>query len=87
MIDAYSAPVISGAQIRAARALIGWKQSELASASGVSEISIKNIERGATDARASTLAAIQTALGKAGVVFLESGDTRDGGPGVRLKRK
>jgi hypothetical protein len=48
---------------------------------------IKNIERGATDARGSTLAAIQHALDKAGVAFLEAGDTRDGGLGVRLKKK
>jgi transcriptional regulator with XRE-family HTH domain len=83
-LAAYSEFVITGAQIRAARALIGWKQTDLASASGVSEISIKNIERGATDPRGSTLAAIQEAFSKAGVVFLDPGDIRDGGPGVRL---
>jgi transcriptional regulator with XRE-family HTH domain len=83
---AYSEFVITGAQIRAARALIGWKQTDLASASGVSEISIKNIERGATDPRGSTLAAIQEAFSKAGVVFLDPGDIRDGGPGVRLRK-
>jgi transcriptional regulator with XRE-family HTH domain len=78
--------MMTGAQIRAARALIGWKQSELAEQSGVSEISIKNIERGATDPRASTLQALQDAFDRAGVVFLESGDTRSGGLGLRLKR-
>jgi transcriptional regulator with XRE-family HTH domain len=83
-IAAYVAAMITPAQIRAARALIGWKQTDLAAASGVSEISIKNIERGVTDARGSTLAAIQNAFSGAGVVFLEPGDTRDGGPGVRL---
>lgn len=82
---AYVAAMITPAQIRAARALIGWKQSELASASGVSEISIKNIERGATDPRGSTLSAIQKAFTDAGVVFLDPGDTRDGGHGVRLR--
>jgi predicted transcriptional regulator len=82
----YLPDVITAAQIRAARALIGWKQTELAKASGVSEISIKNIERGATDPRSSTVSAIQAAFEKAGVVFLEAGDTRDGGPGLRLKR-
>lgn len=82
---AYAPAMITPAQIRAARALIGWKQTELSEASGVSEISIKNIERGATDARGSTLAAIQDAFSKAGVVFLDPGDTRDGGSGVRLR--
>ena len=80
----YPAAMITSGQIRAARALIGWKQTDLATSSGVAEISIKNIERGATDPRASTLAAIQAAFEKAGVVFLDPGDTRDGGPGVRL---
>lgn len=77
-------PLLTPAQIRAARALIGWKQTDLASASGVSEMSVKNIERGVTDPRASTLQAMQDALEKAGVVFLDSGVNRDGGPGVRL---
>lgn len=80
----YAPDVITAGQIRAARALIGWRQSDLASASGVSEISIKNIERGVTDPRASTLGALQQAFHDAGVVFLDPGDTRDGGPGVRL---
>lgn len=91
MIDAigtapYGAAMITPAQIRAARALIGWRQADLAERSGVSEISIKNIERGATDAKASTLSAIQDAFRKAGVVILEPGDMRPGGAGVRLER-
>ena len=80
----YSQPVISGAQIRAVRALLGWTQAELAKASGVSEVSIKNIERGVSDPRSSTLEAIEKAVGKAGAIFLEAGVTREGGPGVRL---
>lgn len=79
------AVMITPAQIRAARALIGWKQTDLASASGVSEMSVKNIERGVTDPRGSTLGAIQDAFTKAGVVFLDPGDVRDGGHGVRLR--
>jgi transcriptional regulator with XRE-family HTH domain len=82
---AYFADMITAGQIRAARALIGWKQAELAVASGISEISIKNIERGASDPRSSTLAAIQSAFQKAGVVFLEPGDARNGGRGVRME--
>lgn len=83
---AYGVNMITPAQIRAARALIGWKQTDLAQASGVSEISIKNIERGATDAKASTLGALQEAFRKAGVVILEPGDMRPGGAGVRLEQ-
>jgi transcriptional regulator with XRE-family HTH domain len=84
--SAYAPTMITAGQIRAARALIGWKQTDLAKASAVSEISIKNIERGVTDPRYKTLEAIQKAFEKAGVVFLEPGDMRDGGAGVRLAK-
>ena len=65
----YIAPMISPGQIRAARAGIGWKQTDLAKASGVSEPSIKNIERGVTDPRASTLGAIERTFATQGVTF------------------
>jgi transcriptional regulator with XRE-family HTH domain len=84
---AYASAMITAGQIRAARALIGWKQIDLAKKSGVSEITIKNVERGATiGPRSTTLGAIQAAFEKAGVVFLEPGDIRDGGAGVRLRK-
>ena len=82
----YPIAMISGKQIRAARALLGWKQRELAAAAGLSEVSIKNAERGVVDSRGSTLNAIQRAFDRAGVVFLDTGDTRNGGPGVRFKK-
>ena len=77
--------MITRAQIRAARALIGWTQAELAQASGVSQVAIKNLERGSTDPRLSTINNIASAFDLAGVMFLDAGDTRDGGVGVRLK--
>lgn len=82
----YLALVITVAQIRAARALLGWRQGDLAKAAGLSEISIKNIERGVTDPRVSTLTAIQKAFDQAGLIFLEPGDVRDGGQGIRMKK-
>jgi predicted transcriptional regulator len=78
--------MLTAGQLRAARALLDWKQSDLAKASGVAEVTIKKIERGGIDPRASTLDALQRAFDKAGVVFLEPGDVRDGGPGLRLKK-
>ena len=78
--------MLTPGQIRAARALLGWKQTDLAKASGVSEISIKNIERGATDARSSTIGKIEAAFLSAGLVFLDAGVNRSGGPGVRLRQ-
>lgn len=78
--------MITSAQIRAARALLGWRQADLAEASGVSEIAIKGIERGRSDPKATTLTAIQSAFLKAGVIFLDPHDIRDGGHGVRFKK-
>lgn len=69
-----------GRQIRAARALAGWKQTDLASASGLSEMTVKKIENGATpDPRMSTVGALRRALENAGVEFI--GDT-----GVNLRQ-
>ncbi|UXN62934.1 helix-turn-helix transcriptional regulator [Phyllobacterium sp. A18/5-2] len=79
----YVRAMITHAQIRAARALIGWKQTDLAKAASISEMSIKNIERGDTDPRVSTMQAIQAALESAGVIFVpENGE----GVGVRLRK-
>ncbi|MCK0197758.1 helix-turn-helix domain-containing protein [Ancylobacter sp. 6x-1] len=78
--------MITPIQMRAARALIGWTQLEVARAAGVSEMSVKNIERGVTDPRVSTLRAIQQAFEDAGVEFIDGPYSGDGGPGVRLRK-
>lgn len=76
-------PMILKEQIRAARAMLNIKQSELAAKAGVSLATLNNIERGA-DSRVSTLQKIETALEKEGIEFF--GDT-NGQPGIRLKGK
>ena len=65
--------VISMDQIRAARALLRWSQADLAHASGISEISIKNFERGASAPKTSTLAALREAIESEGIVFVRGG--------------
>ncbi len=65
---------MSPSQIRAARALIGAKQSDLARAAGVSLATLNNIERGVGDPRSSTLERIETALVGAGVAFEEDAE-------------
>ena len=82
---AYRTRMITRGQIRAARGLLDWTQAELAKAAGLSEVAVKNLERGRTDPCVSTLTAIQEAFDRAGLVFLDPGDTRNGGSGVRLK--
>lgn len=51
---------------------MGWKQTDLANAAGVSEMSVKNIESETTkkDFRISTLESIRGALEDAGIQFV-----------------
>jgi predicted transcriptional regulator len=74
-------------QMRAARALKRWDQSDLAQASGVSLPSIKRLESkpGEVAAQHSTVTALRRAFEEAGIVFLSDGDTTAGGIGVRMK--
>ena len=64
-------------QIRAARALLGLRQVDLAAKAGVAEVTIKSIEHGTGDPRLSTLTKISVALEAAGIEFMVGG--------VRLK--
>lgn len=76
---------VSIAQVKAARALLGWSQQDLAERSGVSEPTIKRLEAtgGELGGRPDTARAIVDALEVAGVQFIpENG----GGAGVRLAR-
>lgn len=74
-------------QLRAARALLGWSQEDLSTASGVSVPTLKRIEPGNGPVKASddVLSKIETALRGAGVVLIESDAASElGGVGVRL---
>jgi DNA-binding XRE family transcriptional regulator len=77
--------MISVRQMKAARALVAWSQSDLSAASGVSEPTIARLESedGPIGGRAETTNKLIAALEKAGVEFIaENG----GGPGVRLRK-
>jgi predicted transcriptional regulator len=73
--------MITSRQIRAARALLGWSQQQLADKAIVSVNALARLERGEVDPRMSTIAAVHKALTDAGVEFL-SADVK--GEGVRL---
>lgn len=75
---------ISPAQCRAARALIGWSQDQLAEASKVAKATLANFELGKRTPYERTLADIERALEAAGVIFVEENGE---GPGVRLKKE
>jgi transcriptional regulator with XRE-family HTH domain len=73
--------MISNRQIKAARALLGWSQEDLASKSGVSRPTIASVEssEGAADAPQKIVGALEAG----GVEFLAE---EDDGAGVRLKK-
>jgi predicted transcriptional regulator len=81
--------VLTGAQLRAARALLGIDQKTLADQAGVSLPTVQRMEaspgivRGVVD----TLAKIVTALDRAGIELIgESAQSYGCGRGVRLKK-
>ena len=65
------------AQIRAARALLGIRQEELAKSAKIGLATIQRIEQtpGVVQANFSTVMKIQTALERAGVRFLDEPET------------
>jgi DNA-binding transcriptional regulator YiaG len=82
-----TARMISPAQIRGARAMLGWSAAELAKRAGLSYSTVQKAEtsNGVPRIRTENVVAIQQALEEGGVIFLDVGDVRSGGPGVRLK--
>jgi transcriptional regulator with XRE-family HTH domain len=76
--------MISGAQIRAARAFLGWTVKELAEKSIVGISTIQRIENaiGPPNTLVSNLAAIQSTLEAAGIEF-----TNGDAPGIRMRGK
>lgn len=76
---------VSIRQVKAARALLGWSQDELAARSGVSIPTIKRLEAadGELGGRQDTAGSIVGAIQQAGVIFI---DENGEGPGVRLKK-
>ena len=74
--------MITGAQCRAARALVEWTREKLASNSHVDGLVIEEFERRISLPGDDVRDTLQTALENAGAVFIEE---NGGGVGVRLK--
>ncbi len=64
-------------QIKAARGLLDWTQTDLAEKSGLSLTAINNLERKIVQPRMATLETVREAFEQNGILFTE-------GPGVRL---
>ena len=76
--------MITREQIRAARGLLGWSQSQLAKRAGMSLPTVKRLETG-TGPKVSdeARARIREALEAAGIRLISE---NGGGPGVRLRK-
>jgi transcriptional regulator with XRE-family HTH domain len=78
--------LITTRQVKAARALLGWSQADLARRSGISEPTIARLEsaEGELGGREGTGEKIRKAIQSAGIDFI---DENGGGPGVRLRKR
>lgn len=74
--------LITPAQCKGARAMLGMARKDLASAAGIAERTLIDFERGARRPIRNNLVAIRAALEAAGIEFI---DPNGGGPGVRLR--
>lgn len=75
--------IITGPQVRAARALIEWPREKVARLAGVDPKALKAFERGRVDPGDKARQALQAALEKGGALFVPESGTK--GAGVRLK--
>lgn len=75
--------MITSAQCRAARGLLGWSQQILADRAKVGIMTIHQLEKEGSQPRRATLDVVRRALEAAGVEFI---DENGGGPGVRLRK-
>jgi transcriptional regulator with XRE-family HTH domain len=78
--------LITVRQVKAARALLGWSQADLAQRSGISEPTIARLESGDGElgGRENTSEKIRKAIENGGVEFI---DENGGGAGVRLRKR
>ncbi len=72
--------MITNLQVKAARVLLEWDQSDLARISGLSMATVAALEQGKGSQRPATWGAVQIALEQAGIEFTPE-------PGVRLRRE
>ena len=83
-MDQGESNAVTREQIRAARGLLGWSQTQLAERAGMSLPTVKRMETGTgPNVSEEARARIRDALERAGVRFIAESEE---GPGVRLRR-
>ena len=83
IVNSKNAQPIQPNQCKAARDLLGWKQSDLSEKSSIGESTIADFERGARDPAVRTLRDIRNAFESAGIKFIND----DAWLGVKLTTK
>lgn len=73
------APVMSPAQSRAARALLGWSEADLAGKAGLDPALVRDFEGGYGDSPSGQIEVLRSTLTAAGIVFMGAPT-----PGVQL---
>jgi transcriptional regulator with XRE-family HTH domain len=77
--------MLTGEQVRAARAMLDWEQSELAERANISVKTVKRMEATSGHIDARSIYSVKTALERAGIEFLDGdGDWRSRGEGLRF---
>ncbi|MDE1990916.1 MAG: DNA-binding protein [Rhizobiaceae bacterium] len=77
--------MITSAQIRGARAMLGLTAEALAAESKQPLASIEALETDVSSADAKALAAVRATLEARGILFIASGNSEAGGAGIRFK--
>jgi len=75
--------MVTPAQLRGARAMLGWSRQQLADKAGVSNRTLERFETGEADLKLKMAGNLRRTLEKAGVTFVDP--TAEHGPGVILK--
>ncbi|MGR9168816.1 helix-turn-helix domain-containing protein [Rhizobium sp. KDH_Rht_773_N] len=79
--------MITGAQIRGARAMIGMSIEDLASHAGLSVETVQALENGEWAGETRAMVEVRNTLEAHGVIFIASGNQDEGGPGIRLRAR
>lgn len=80
--------MLTGAQIRAGRALLKWSTRDLAEKAGVHQQTVHRAEAkdGTPSMNTNTIERLRIAFEENGIEFVDGRYSGDGGPGVRLRK-
>ena len=86
MLYKYGENVITGLQIRAARAILSWTAAEVAEKASLRRETVQRLEKydDVPPSRSQSLADLRRIFEEAGIIFIDADDTH--GPGVLMAK-